>query len=55
MELLFTNSEGVTNLHHYKEFSSRELKVVQGVKFRFRNLAIPLVLVVFLEVVNPSR
>src|ERR1043165_880006 len=54
MGLLFTDSEGVTNLHHYKEFSSRELKVGQGVRFQFRILTSLLVVVSLLDEVNPS-
>ena len=46
---------GVTNLHHYKEFSSRELKVGQGVRFRFRILTSLLVVVSLLDEVNHSR
>src|SRR3954469_4802565 len=50
-----TDSEGVTNLHHYKEFSSRELKVGKGVRFRFRILTNLLVVVSLLDEVNPPR
>ena len=50
-----SDTGGVTNLHHYKEFSSRELKVVQGVEFWFRNLTSLLVVVTLLDEVNPPR
>ena len=50
-----TDTRGVTNLPHYKEFSSRELKSSGRVKFRFRNLTILLVFVVLLDEFNPHR